>query len=227
MEDKRMRSTRLSFVALALVLVSSPAAAGTRLGVIGGFNVANLSIEGTSGLNSRSSFAIGGVVDVGINDRFGIRVEPTFLSKGGKATKNTYWGSVDEVQFKLDCIDLPVLARIDLAKSETRGYLLGGVGVSFATQYKADLTQAGVRETVDFGDVFKSNDVSLDLGAGVGLPVGSNRMTFDGRVAIGLVDINDGGTVTYQGAPLAVPSRSTKTLDLRFFATYLFALPSK
>jgi Outer membrane protein beta-barrel domain len=221
-----MRSARVSFAALALVLVSTPAVAGTRLGVLGGFNVADLKIEGVSDINVRSSFAFGGVVDVGINDRIGIRVEPTFLSKGGKVTKNDYWGSVDEALFKLDCIDVPVLARIDLASTATRGYLLGGVGVSFATQYKVDVTRAGVRETIDFGDVFKSYDVSLDLGAGIGVPVGSNRMEFDGRVAIGLVDINDiGETLTFQGVPL--PSRSTKTLDLRVFATYLFSLPGK
>ena len=223
-----MRRARLCFLMLALSLASTPAVAETQLGLIGGLNFSNLRIEGANSLGVRTSFAAGGVVDVGLNDRFGIRIEPMFLSKGTKATqRNAYWGTVDGAVFKLDYINVPVLARIDLAASETRGYFVGGVSVGFATQLEVELSQTGTTETVDFGDVFSPNDVSLDLGFGVSLPVGTNRMSFDGRAAIGLTEINEGGTVTFRGAPLAVPPTSTKTVDFRLFASYLFPLSRK
>jgi hypothetical protein len=38
------------------------------------------------------------------------------------------------------------------------------------------------------------------------------------------VNINNGGTVTYQGGPFTIPPTSTKTMDFRLFATYLFPL---
>jgi hypothetical protein len=218
-----MWSVRLLVVLLALSLLSTSATAGTQVGVTAGFNMATLRIDGADGIDARTSFAAGGVVDLGINDRFGIRIEPTFTSKGGKATqRNAYWGTMDGAVFKIDCIDVPVLARFDLGASEARGYLLGGVGVSFATETEVELTQGNDQATVDFADVFSSTDLSLDLGAGISFPAGTHRMTIDGRVGIGLIDINEGGTVTFNGSPLTVPSTTTNTLDFRLMATYLF-----
>jgi len=221
-----MRPVALSVVALALLLITNPAAAGkTQLGAIAGVNFASLNIDAANSLGTRASFAIGGVIDQGITDRFGIRVEPTFLSKGAKTSQNNlYSATVNEAEFKLDYVDLPILARFDLATTPTRAYVLAGVSYSFATTSDVDLTLAGAKETVDFSDPFSSSDITADLGLGVGIPVGKDRMTFDGRVAFGLVNINDGGTVTYGGNPLTIPATSTKTIDFRLFATYLFSL---
>jgi hypothetical protein len=84
-----------------------------------------------------------------------------------------------------------------------------------------DLSQGQQSGNVDFSDVFSSTDVRLDLGLGVSLP---NRLGFEGQAAIGLTNINSGGTVTFAGGPLAVPSTSTHTLGFRLFALYLFPL---
>ncbi len=209
---------------LALSLAATPALAERHIGVLAGWNLANLSIEGAEGLDMRSAFAAGAVVDFALNEKMGIRVEPTFLSKGAKATeRNAYWSTMDGVTFDLDYIDIPVLFRFDLAETESRAYLLGGLGFSIATQMEAKLVQGTENETVDFNDVFSPYDLSLDLGAGIGFPVGAaQRLMFDGRAAIGLIDINEGGTVVFNGAPLTVPSNATRTMDFRLFATYLF-----
>jgi hypothetical protein len=221
MEDW-MRPFGLMLAALA-VCVASPALAGVEVGPITGFSFSNLRIDGSDNLQGRSSFAIGGAVDYGFNDRMGIRVEPTFLSKGTKATeRNAYWGTMDGVVFDLAYLDVPMLLRYDLATTPTRGYLLGGFAVSFATKREADLTQGTTSETVDMSDVLSSTDLSFNFGVGMSVDVGANRLTFDARTAIGLVDINDGGTVTFGGAPLDVPGTATNTLDFRILATLLF-----
>lgn len=224
-----MRPARLLFAALALSLASAPAAAKTEVGVITGFNFGTLSIDGVSEMDPRGAFALGGVADVGISDRFGIRIEPMFMSKGGKSTeRNVYWGMNNGAVFQLDCIDVPILARFDLGEpDDARAYLLGGVGVSFFTETKVEISQDNYEETVDFGDIVNPVDVSIDLGAGFSTPVGDNRLTLDGRVAFGLTDINKGGTVTYNGSPLVVPATSTKTLDFRVFATFFFPWPGQ
>ena len=211
---------------IVLSLAATPSHAETRIGAIGGLNIANLSIDGSSSLNVRTTFAVGGVVDFGIGERFGIRAEPMFVSKGTKAQeRNAYWGTVDEAVFELDYIELPVLARYDLATTSTRGYLIGGIAVGMSTGAQVELTRNTVTENVDFEDVFSSTDVSAQLGLGVSFAAGANRLGIDGRVAFGLVDINEGGTVTFDGAPLDVPGTSTKTLDFRLLATYLFPWP--
>lgn len=223
-----MRSRGLMFVALALSLASPAAALNTQLGPIAGFSFSNLRIEGQSDIEGTSSFAAGGVVDLGFNDQFGIRIEPTWVTKGAKAThRNAYWGTIDGAVFKLDYIDVPVLARYDLATTESRGYLLGGVGVGFATQQQVELSQANNGQTVDLGDVFSPIDVTANLGAGLSYAAGANRITVDGRVGYGLMNINDGGTVTFNGIPLPVPSTSTHTLEFRLLMSYLFPISHK
>jgi Outer membrane protein beta-barrel domain len=220
-----MKHVRWVLVVLAMSVTAGPAMAKPEIGVIAGVNLANLSIEDAHGLDLRSTFAAGGVVDFSVSDRFGIRVEPMFLSKGAKATqRNAYWSTIDGVWFDLDYIEVPVLARFHLVDTGPGGFLLAGLGFGFATGQNVELQQGTANETVDFQDVFSSFDLSLTLGAGFSVPVGEQRMTFDTRFAMGLLDINEGGTVTFNGAPLDVPSNSTTTLDIRFFATYLFPL---
>jgi hypothetical protein len=100
--------------------------------------------------------------------------------------------------------------------------VLGGLGFNFATSQKAELTLGPEHGTVDLGDVYSPFDLTLDLGLGYNFPAASNRLTVDARVAIGLLNINDGGTVTLNGTSLPVPDTSTHTLDFRLFATYFF-----
>lgn len=207
--------------------VATPAAALTKsVGAIAGFSYSNLNIQSSSGLDGRGSFAGGGVLDLGFGDKFGLRIEPMFVSKGAKTThRNAYWGTIDGVVFDLNYIDVPVVARYALpTTSATQGFVLGGVGLGFATKQEAKLTQGTQNETIDFGNVFSSVDVSLNLGIGLSIPQGANRWTVDGRAAIGVSNINNGGTVTFAGNPLVVPSTTTHTLAFRMLVTYLFSL---
>jgi opacity protein-like surface antigen len=222
---KRLRM--LAWVAAAGLAGATPAAAVTKaVGVIGGFNISTIKIDGQDGIDARSEFAIGGVLDLGLKGRFGIRIEPIYLRSGANATsRNAYWGTMDGADFKLDYIGLPVLARYDFGTDEKRSpYVLGGFGFNFAVTQEVELTQGQSRATVDLGDVFSPVDITLELGAGINFPAGTNRWGIDGRVAYGLTNMNDGGTVTFNGSPLAVPSTSTHSLAGRFFVSYLFNL---
>src|SRR5262245_28372002 len=114
-----MRSIRPVWLAMVAVLAlgsATPAAALKKeIGPIAGFSYSNLNIDGSDALEGRGSFAGGGVLELGFNDHFGLRIEPTFVSKGAKAThRNAYWGSVDGVTFDLNYIAVPILARYNL-----------------------------------------------------------------------------------------------------------------
>lgn len=221
------RFRMLAMVAAVGLASAAPAGAVTKaVGVIGGFNVSTLKIDGKSGIDARSEFAVGGVFDLGLNERFGVRIEPMYLRSGANAThRNAYWGTMDGADFKLDYIGLPVLARYDFGTDAKRSpYVLGGFGFNFAMNQKVDLTQGNNHETVDLKDVLNPVDVTLELGAGISFPAGENRWALDGRFGYGLTNMNGGGTVTFNGSPLAVPATSTHSLAGRFFVSYLFNL---
>src|SRR5689334_547944 len=219
---------RVFALAAAVALaIATPASAMTKaVGVIGGFNLSTLKIDGKSGIDARSEFAVGGVFEVGLNDRFGLRVEPMYLRNGANATqRNAYWGTMDGADFRLDYLSLPVLARYGFGTNEKRTpYLLGGFGFHFATKQEVKLTQGNQTATVDLKDVFNSPDVTFDVGGGISFPAGANRWAIDARAAFGLTNINGGGTVTFNGSSLPVPDTSTHSLAGRFFVSYLFNL---
>jgi hypothetical protein len=217
----------LAMMAAVGLASAAPAGAMTKAaGVIGGFNISTLKIDGQSGIDARSEFAVGGVLDLALNERFGVRIEPIYLRGGANAThRNAYWGTMDGADFKLDYIGVPVLARYDFGTDAKRSpYLLGGFGFNFALSQKVDLTQGNNHETVDLKDVLNPVDVTLELGAGISFPAGQNRWAIDGRAGFGLTNMNGGGTVTFNGSPLAVPATSTHSLAGRFFVSYLFSL---
>jgi len=221
------RFRMLALVAAVGFASAAPAGAMTKAaGVIGGFNISTLKIDGQSGIDARSEFAVGGVLDLALKERFGVRIEPIYLRGGANAThRNAYWGTMDGTDFKLDYIGVPVLARYDFGTDAKRSpYLLGGFGFNFALSQKVDLTQGNNHETVDLKDVLNPVDVTLELGAGISFPAGQNRWAIDGRAGFGLTNMNGGGTVTFNGSPLAVPATSTHSLAGRFFVSYLFSL---
>lgn len=222
-----VRFRALALAAAFALAGAVPASAMTKeVGVIGGFNVSTLKIDGQSGIDARSAFAVGGVLELGLKPHFAVRLEPMYLRNGGDAThRNAYWGTMDGAEFKLDYIGLPLLARYDFGTDGKRDpYVLGGFGFNFAVDQKVDLTQGQTRATVDLGNVFNPVDVTLELGAGIAFPAGANKWAVDGRLGYGVSNMNGGGTVTFNGSPLAVPSTSTHSLAGRFFVSYLFNL---
>jgi len=234
----RMRRSLAWLAALAglAVLPSGLCIAETRFGPIVGLNAANLDIEGQSDLSARYTVAIGGVIDIGLGTQLGLRIEPMFLSKGSKAPGwNRAWAGIDGAEFHLDYVNFAVLGRYDLASSGTHGYVLGGLGVGVAISQEVELTtfyQGGkgvpsgpITHSHDFSDILRSTDVSADFGAGIGFPLGRERLCVDGRVAIGLVDINQGGTIKRFGQPLTIPDTSIESLDFRVLVSYLFPWP--
>jgi len=223
----RVRVRALALVAAFGLAGAAPALALTKeVGVIGGFNISTLNIDGQSGIDARSAFAVGGVLDLGLKGKFGVRLEPIYLRNGGNAQhRNAYWGTMDGAEFQLDYLALPVLARYDFGTNDKRSpYVLGGFGFNFAVNQKVDLTQGTDHATVDLSDVFNPVDVTAELGAGISFPAGENRWAIDGRAGFGITNMNGGGTVTFNGAPLAVPATSTHSLAGRFFVSYLFNL---
>ena len=160
-----------------------------RLGVIGGVNLSDLRQEGkdNSGVeyNMRSSVKAGLVVDWAIgNSGFAIQAEPLYVQKGAQV-KTPVKSEVDvpEIDFKMNYIELPILAKYSFDLGALRPYLIAGPEFGWMLTAK--------NAVLDVKDDYENFDF-LATG-GLGLDIEATDMVFvflEGRYNYGLYDIN-------------------------------------
>jgi hypothetical protein len=187
----RIRTVTGMFLAIALLLSASPAAAQDPMsvGVKAGLNLTNLSIdeegEGFSP-DSKAGLVIGAFFGRQIQDQFGIQIEALFSQKGAKDE-----GSEDGFEFKskikLDYIEIPVLANFQAASSDQMSFhILAGPTFGFNVNAKEISEFDGEKFEDDIEDV-KGADVGLAFGAAVK----RRQLVVDVRYTLGLMNIND------------------------------------
>lgn len=176
------------FLGLALLLTAaSPAAAQMTFGVKGGLNVANLDFDPEDeSPDSRMGLVLGVVVTQPIRNRFGLQIEGLYVQKGAK-DEFSEEGLNFKSTFKLDYIEIPVLANIALTSSDQVKFsVLAGPSFAFLVNDKQVTEVNGDEEESDIGEV-KSYDVGFALGGAVQ----TGQFLIDARYTWGLVNIND------------------------------------
>ena len=210
---KKMSVFLVVLLALCMVL---PAKAQVNLGVLGGLNIANVSVdpleEGLD-LSSRTAFGFGGVLDFGLNESVALHLEPMYLQKGTKAVAD----GVD-IEFKVDYLEVPVMFKYAFGTSETKPYIMVGPTIGFNLNAKMKVSAGGFSDEEDIKDEIKSIDFGLGFGAGVSLAMGNNSIFVEARYAIGLTNINDDPDD---------PDTDIKTKGIQIFAGITFPLGSK
>jgi hypothetical protein len=170
----------------ALSLAPAPVAAqGTTAGVQGGISFANLKLSASSAtitLDNRLGGVVGFFVAHDFNKGFGLQFEANYIQKG---TKSTDTGGEGKLDIRVDYLEIPVLARVNLKASNTVTVRLFG-GPAFAAKLTDKQTLAGVDLDEDSLQ-FKSYDVGLTIGGAVEF----GKVFLDGRYTWGLIDVED------------------------------------
>lgn len=159
----------LLVAALAVFGLTTTFAQGVRFGAKAGANFASLNGDDVDDVDGRTSFHVGGVVNIGVSELFSVQPEVIYSSQGA---------SDGDVSFNLDYINVPIMADFQLAE----GFSLQGgpqVGINISSKAEFD------------GDKEDIEDIqTLDLGAGIGaqyvLPM---NLFFQARYVIGLSDV--------------------------------------
>lgn len=139
------------------ILFSTATYAQVQVGVKGGVNASNFSGKNLEGYKKEGliGFHVGGYVDIPVAGIFSIKPEVLWSTQGAKLETAT-GGKVD---YKLNYINVPVLAKFDL----------GGAYVEFGPQF-------GFKAGEDIGNS-TINDFAnnLDLSGAVGVGINSGR----------------------------------------------------
>lgn len=198
-----MKKTTLSLIAaLALSFTANAQTPDVKIGVKGGLNVSNLT-NMTHG-SSLTSFHIGGVAEIFVNQKFSIQPEILFSSQGsaydGPYLLNNKLVNI-ESKTTLDYINIPVMAKYYIVKGLN---VQVGPQFGFLTNAKYKIDEATILghptpiddSSVSVKDAYNTFDFGINFGAGYELPIG---VFFDARYNVGLTNVNKYGSNSNNG----------------------------
>jgi len=180
-----MKKPGLLLVVILSLFVVVPAGAQHRIGLVGGINLAQFSLdpEPRAGiaLPNRTAFGIGGVLDLGLTKNVALRLEPMYLQKGSKV--EDFGREIGKEKWSY--IEAPVLFKLALGAKATRPYLVAGptIGYLLSAKYSSATGENDIKK------YFRNFDFGLAFGTGVSFPVGNNSIFLEGRYASGLSNI--------------------------------------
>ncbi len=170
-------------------------------GVVGGVNLATLSVEDSEGLDigTRVGVNFGARVSATFTPNFGVIAAGLYSQKGMSTTEQ----GVD-VGFNINYVDFPILAQYVLPTSETgkvSAHFAAGPAIGLKVGCKITGEQDGASVAVDCAD-FGADIKSVDLGvmalAGLDIQAGKGSVIVDVAYDLGLTDINStsgGGSI--------------------------------
>jgi len=157
-----------AFALCGLLTMNAQVSFGGKAGV----NFASVNGDDVGSVDARTSFHVGGVVNISFNDVFGLQPEIIYSSQGFEI--DGLGGGTG----KLDYINIPVLVDITVVEGLS---FQGGpqVGINITDEFDADGGGSGDLDA-------ESIDLSAVAGAQYRLPMG---VFFQARYALGITDV--------------------------------------
>ena len=172
---------KLVFLVVLVLVVSFLSAQGiSAKGIKAGVNLANLSGDDVEDTVMKIGFAVGAFLTYDINEMIAVQPELLYTMKGAKMEID---GSDDDVIFKYDYIELPILFKYKIAMD-------GGVKPNI---FLGPALAFNIAATYEFGD--DDGDIedttALDYGLVFGAGVDINQITIDARYELGFASVDD------------------------------------
>lgn len=191
----------LSVLLLATAVLAQDEGKGlTAKGFKAGVNIANitgsdvddfmdvLSYFAGASLSNKTlmGFSFGGFVTYNFSPTVALQPELLYSMKGFTITAE---GEDEDVDVKMDYIEIPVLFKFMFGKGTAKPYLFAGPSLGILVSSK--MKSGG--ESVDAKDLWKTTDVGVVFGGGVGFPLGQGALSLDGRYTMGVTNTPDAG----------------------------------
>jgi hypothetical protein len=142
-----------------------------------------------------------------ISDKFSIQPEINYVSKGADFGQNLGFISYD-IKYKINYIEIPVLAKLSLHDKKFDFNLLAGPSIAYGLKAKihSELKSLFGNNTTDSTLDFKKNylnrtDVCLNFGAGFSYPLGVQTIFLDIRYQVGLSNLDTYDAPANSGNP--------------------------
>ncbi len=179
-----MRKLIASF-ALVAATATSPLAAQSTFGVVGGFASSNITVSGggiSASFDSRTGFAAGVSMAHPISSDFEFAPELLFIQKGTKIVNGS-----SSAGLKLGYVELPLLFRAKFGSGETRPFVIAGPAVGLKASCSVKGSDGGTSVSADCGNEIELK--SADFGVMFGAGVAHQRFSASVRYDLGLSNI--------------------------------------
>ncbi|SRX55810.1 porin family protein [Aequorivita sp. CIP111184] len=176
----------------AFTFTTANAQSEFRIGFKGGVNFSSVGGDFTDNYDGRTSFHIGGLVEIPISEKFAIQPELLYSSQGAKSEYDNSFGDslvIGKEKLKLDYINIPIMAKY---------YIINGLSVEAGPQFGFLISAKNEYEVSGFrGDESGDDDVkdfynSLDIAIGIGASYRlNNGVFFSLRFNKGITKVNE------------------------------------
>jgi len=187
-----MRKTFSALLVFASVLVFGPVAARsevTGFGIKAGVAMSNIFGRDVYDQKFRAGFSYGIFMTYGFGRTFAVQPELLFVMKGSKYVNGVGSDAYRETM-SLEYVELPILAKVYLPLSRNfRILVFAGPAPALNIRARVDARFAGESQQETLDNVM-GVDVGLAVGAGIEVPVGRGRITFDARYTAGLTTLS-------------------------------------
>jgi len=173
----QLLTSRIGALALAAMLAAPGVAAAQESSVIlvGGLNIAKLSlpfpdldfedIELTIDNRTRLGFAGGVLVDVNAARRAGFTLGALYSQRGGKIRAAVFGFGVGTVDFKMEYLEVPLLARVGVGGDKPAVSVLAGGMIGIPLRARTIFSSFGFDEDASFTDALPDVDFGVTIGA--------------------------------------------------------------
>lgn len=171
-----------ALIIFAILCTNKVAQAQSTIGLLFGFNAADLRSGEFQNTSARRGYAFGGIIDLGLYKNFEFRVMPSFAQKG-----NNVAGPIP-FEFNLDYFEVPMLLKYTLTRTKIAPYIMGGLSFGL-------LLRANVKTPARIGtgeELLKDIDVGSSFGAGIHFRLSKHLFFLEGRYTSGITNINEG-----------------------------------
>jgi len=227
-----MKRSLCGFILVSFITLVMPVhAQNAYVGVVGGLNFADLNMEFADktitpyDLQSRTLYGVGGFFGISVNEYFSLQIEPMYLKKGGIFTRPT----VPDMRIRSNQLELPLLVKAGIGE-KVRPYVMGGVSVSFVMDASVEVEMGGLSWVGDLTEILKRTEYGVLFGAGIHIPVWIGSTFIEGRYALGLTNLNKGGSLNLTSGNLVLsgpqtdPRDEIKTKGMQIMVGYQFPL---
>jgi len=227
-----MKKSLFAFVAVLIITLGvTVQAQKTYVGVFGGANFADLKINFVDNtitdydVRSRTLFCAGGFFGINLNNYMSVQLELMFVQKGGVFTKP----SMQDMRLKSNQLELPLILKAGIGE-RIRACIIGGVFLSFVLDATLETELGGLSLESDLTEILKNTEFVAVFGAGLSIPVWKDSSCIENSYALGLTNLNKGGTIILTDGNLLVagsqtdPQDEIKTMGIQIMLGYQLPL---